>query len=246
MRRSVGIAAAVLFVAAASVLLVLLPAVRASLLVPALLVLPGYLVTVAVLPRHSDVTEQLILSLVVSLTITIAAGLGFALIGIPIGALAWAGLLLGVGILGVAMTLKRRERLSKPLQLRLPRARDALITLAALFLVSFAIQLASVGARESRTAGNESVPVLWLEPASATGNDVSVGIRNIGSVRGDFRLDLIADGSVLQSYRVEVEGRGEWSTTVSVRGSVARVDAYLYDYGSAQQLRHVWRVAAAG
>jgi hypothetical protein len=241
MRRRAFLVAVPIALLATVALLIVLPSVRASILVPAIMVLPGYLATVALLPERRDITEQLILSLVISTTLVIAIGLGFNLAGIPIGPLAWFAVLAVIALTAAGMAFKRRQQLSKPMHIRLPRARDMLLTLLAFMLVSFAIQLATIGARESRTAGDQSVPVLWLEPVAGSQTELSVGVGNIGSAHGAFRLDVVARGSVLESYRIELDGRSQWSTTFTVGPSQGRVDVMLFAFGSSEVLRHVWR-----
>jgi hypothetical protein len=230
-------------VALAAVLLALifLPPLRMAVIVPALMLLPGYVITAAVVPGRLDVAEQLILSLVLSLTFAILVGLALGAVGIPIQQAAWWVALGVIGLVAAAMAVRRRGRPSEPIQMRLPYRREVVLLLCAGLIVVIAIEISSVGARDARTAGDESVPVLWLLPESERERDLSVGIRNIGSLAGTYRLTVVIDGSPFRTFDVALEGRAEWSAPLEVGRSAKRIDALLYIPESVQPVRHVWR-----
>jgi hypothetical protein len=227
--------------AAVVVALVLVPAFRQSVIVPALMLLPGYVVAVAILPGRRDVSEHLIFSLLLSLTFAILFGLVIGVIGIPIEPTAWWVALGAIGLIAAVMAVRRRGRLGEPIQVRLPNRRELAMLVGAALLVVFAIELSSLGAREARTAGDESVPVLWLFPESDRQRDLTVGIRNIGSSAGTYRVDVYVDGSPFRTFPVALEGRAEWSARLDLDRSAEHVDVLLYVPESAQPVRHVWR-----
>ena len=225
--------------------LVYVPPLRVSVFVPALMLLPGYLVTVAILRERRDIAEQVTFSLLFSVVLTILVGLGLGAIAIPLQALVWWVLLGVIGVIALAMLLVRRSHLSEPLQLRLPQGRELVMIACAILLVALAIELSSAGARDARTAGDESVPVLWLLPQATSERNLTVGVANIGSSAGLFRVSVIVDGSPFRTYLVDLDGRADWSAPMRLARSAERIDVVLYAADAVEPVRHVWRAVAA-
>ena len=233
----------ILLVALATLLgaAVLFEPVRVALVVAAVLV-PGYLIAVAVWGEGLTLVDGILLSVALSVAALVIGGVALAAFGVDLSAVAWrVYLAIMAAIAGAAAV----HRLGRTQVIRAPafRAMDVAYAMLGLVLIGFALNVAAIGARDARTAGEQSLPQLWMLPAAADAGVVTVGVENVGGEQGSFELELLLDGSVVDTREIKLPPAQRWVGNFSIRGVVQRVDAVLYRPGSREPVRQVWRVA---
>ena len=235
--------AAVAAIAAGIFLLfTLLPAMRVPVAVAMIVILPGFLLAMAFMGERVSGAEGLLLILLLSMCAVVAGGLAMGVVGFQITATSWWFflLLLAAGAGGVAV-LRRLGR-GPAIPLRLPRTQEVVYLAAGLVLISFALNIATIGARDARTPGGESLPQLWMLPDDEDTNGVRVGVDNLGATTGFYRLELLVNGVAADSRMVTVDGGQSWVHRFPLRGVVERVDVLLYSEGASRAIRHAWRM----
>jgi hypothetical protein len=221
--------------------LLLLATLRVPLLVAAVVIVPGFVVALAVLRERLAGPEGLLMTLLGSMSLAVMAGLTMELVGVEITPEAWWLFVAPISLAaaGVALLLRRADVRGVPL--RLPRPREVAYVAAGLVLVSFALNISAVGARDARTAANESLAQLWILPGSDA--DVHrIGVENLGSLPGYYRVEVQVNGNLVETHRITVEGGDRWVREVAPRGVVDRLDVRLYPDGGTTPARHVWHL----
>jgi glycosyltransferase involved in cell wall biosynthesis len=191
---------------------------RAILLLPFALFLPGYALILAIFRRRGPgATERIVLALGVSLVIAALASLFLDLVSLRLTLRSWAAALavvtVGATLFGAAHTEAASDRSTPPRrrhafrpQLRLvPTA----ITLAAAGLVAAAVVLARTPLPSSSAPGYTA---LWLtrKPHSAA---LTVGIRSEEHRRTRYRLRLVLEGRTT-SRELALDPGETWQKTL--------------------------------
>lgn len=233
----VGLAVAAGLIVAA----LFLPPLRNAILVGVLLAVPGYLLALAVVGARLSVEEGVLLGVVFSIAIVALGGVGMGVLGIRISAVSWS-VYIGLVVILLGIVILSRPRLPRlPATLQGFSARDLGFIVAGLVLVSLALNVSALGAREARSAGQENLAELWITPADAGQQAVTVGLQNVGLVQGNYTLELRVNDEVAGSFKLTLQGRESWERTFPLRGAFGRVDVFLYREGGDRPIRHVWR-----
>ncbi|MBV9354691.1 MAG: DUF1616 domain-containing protein, partial [Chloroflexi bacterium] len=123
--------------------------VRTVVMVPLVLLLPGYALTAAVDPEwRFDVPERLVLTLGGSLVVATLGGLVLNWTAWGLQAGSWAALLAGTTLSASALALRRRQRVrpADPMQwCRSLELRQVLLAALAVLATAAALQIARVG-----------------------------------------------------------------------------------------------------
>jgi uncharacterized membrane protein len=204
----------------ASLVLIALPfegLLKALLLLPAVLLLPGYALSAALFPpRAISRGERAVYVLVFSVS---AAALGGLLwqFAFGLGRGAWAFVLATITLAACAVAQRRRTRMpikqrerSRPrpsrgqgARLDMPTASAALIAAGAAIA---ALAIAIDGLQEQRAESHFSA--LWVAPQTPASEVVEVGISNHQGAVHDYRLEIEAAGREIRSWRGRLGSNG--------------------------------------
>ena len=222
----VVLAAAVLVVATAALLFPGFGVVRAveGLI---LLVLPGLaLAWAALLAVDRRDPGVRILAAGLSLVLIPLGGLLMNLLPLSLGKFSWLGA--GAVVLGIAWLSPagRAFRLRALPRLPTPRPWPLATYAAATVLLLATIWIA----RNRADPFDEHFTQLWLVPTTQ-GEDVVVGVRNLEGATTTYRIDVTADGGVIQSWPDVVVPTGTaWTATLTgspATGIVLEARVYL-------------------
>ncbi len=205
---------------------------------PLIMVLPGYVLCVALFPqRDFPAYGRILLSLGLSIAVTVLGGLLLNLTPWGIQTTTWVFWLGGV-TLGVTV-LAALRRLSQPpssisndlahTAWRFDlRAGSALLFGLAILLVSFALLITRAPAPPQ---GLEGYTQLWLLPDPNTKTAVRLGISSNEFETTNYKLELQLGGKELQEWTPIILKPGEdWETTVTLPKPVGSdtIEALLY------------------
>lgn len=193
------------------------------------LLLPGYIVTAALLGLRLQMAERIALSIAMSVAVVIAGG--FLLNALPGGlqARSWAIFIWLVTCAGSALllarSLRRREQVPLgALRIPRPRGRDVGLVVASLLVLALAVGVAVHSAQGAQGAGYTQ---LWILPAS-TGTagaakttpsptaSVDLGVRNEESAPQSYRLILLVNGAQARTYLIQLQPGQQWRRSVTV------------------------------
>jgi hypothetical protein len=209
----------------------------AAVLLPLVLVLPGYALAAALFPPGT-IDRDLRIVLVVALSICATALSGTVLqlfVDLSRGVFAASLATLTIGAALVARR-ERARRPSRPISRgRLPHLPPAglLAMVAAIAISAVAIAIATAGANRQLNASHFSA--LWLVPQGApgfppNGPPVIVGVSNREGRETGYQLSLRRGTSTLRVWRFRLAAGDEWDATLpasELRGAgplVARLD----------------------
>lgn len=205
--------------------------VRAVLAVPLVLILPGYALTMAVLPNPTlGFVEQLTFTLGLSLAVAAVGGVILNLTPWGLQAGTWAAWLGTVTVVaGVIALLRRRVQSassSRPMIADLS-AHQLLMFGLAICITLGAIGLARYGAERQQSA---SFTQLWIQPADERGApNVRIGVENMERRPTQYRLELKSDGSVIHEWpSIDLAPGKTWEATAALGVSTGSVVATLY------------------
>lgn len=208
----------------ASLVLIALPfggLVKGILLLPMVLVLPGYALAAAVSPRGGlSRSDRAVYTVALSVGAAALGGLvwQFAFV---LSREAWALLLVSITLAGCAIAQRRRTRQapirdqkrpqspranperSRPSRLELPTVLTALIGVAAAIA---AIAIAVDGLQEQRAESHFSA--LWVVPPKPNSGAVEVGVLNHQNAAHEYRLEVEAGGREIQDWQGRIGSRG--------------------------------------
>ncbi|MFI5025416.1 MAG: hypothetical protein ACHQCI_01515, partial [Solirubrobacterales bacterium] len=177
--------------------------VRNIALVPLVLVLPGYAISVAMFgPGAVSRGERFVYTLALSVATAALGGLLWQLF-FGLGRLAWAFLMVATVLVAARVARRRRlPRLSRPsrrsFRLGLP---TALAMLASLVLAVVAVDTAVKGLHDQRAEANFSS--LWVVPEGPSGDSVEIGVWNHQGDVHTYLLSVERGGAALWRW----EGR---------------------------------------
>lgn len=182
--------------------------VKALLLVPAVLVLPGYAISRAIFPfGRLPGEERLVYTFALSVGAAALGGLVWQL-AFDLDRFTWAAVLTAITLLSCGIAQRRRatpkarrergrfgSRADSLPRLDLP---TGVALLAAVAIAVAAVAVAADGLREERAESHFSA--LWIAPESPTGG-VKVGVWNHQGAVHEYRLTVEAAGKTIDEWR---------------------------------------------
>lgn len=221
------------------------------------LLLPGYIVTAALLGPRLQMAERIALSIAMSFAIVIAGG--FILNALPGGlqARSWAIFIWVVVCAGSALLLARSlRRGASPslgaVRIPRPRRRDVGLVIASLLVLALATGVAVHSAQGAQSTGYTQ---LWILPSStgttgATATTpiptakVDLGVRSEESTPQSYQLILQVNGARAQTYVIQLQPGQQWRRSVTIalghgQGDVTVVATLYRPTISAQPYRQV-------
>lgn len=193
---------------------------EAALLLPFVLVVPGFAIAAALFPPGTlDRSDRVVYSFVFSISAAALGGLALQ-VAIGLSAGAWMGLLLAIA-LGAGIVAVRRGGLPfapwPSLRIEPGGALSALALLAALALAGGSIAIAARGVRDQQAA--QAFASLWATPVKVTRSStvrtapLSVGVWNHGGP-SSYRLSVSSHGREIESLPVRVGPDQRWQRTL--------------------------------
>jgi uncharacterized membrane protein len=219
MRRDLALAAALAFFALIAALLSAPVWLRAPLLVPLVLLLPGYAVAANFFaPRTVGITERGIYAVVLSIAITAVGGLVIQVV-LGLGRDVWAIFLAGVTLYASLRILldKQSRTFSVPSSIswKIPVAAVAFVLAGT--IATFAVISAGNGLRDAQA--KIRFTDFWLIPGGGSGtetDDLSVGLRSHEGEPRRYSLELRRDGEVLAQEDVRLRAGEKWEKSFAV------------------------------
>ncbi len=193
---------------------------RDAVLLPLVLILPGYALTCALfLPGEIRLDLRLVLSVAFSVGVSAVGGL-IVQLAIPLDRPVWATLLALVTVLASVVALRRRDGMPADTEqptLRIPRIGvvSLLAMLAAVGIGGWAIAIATEGAH--RQADDAHFSSLWLVPVgpSQTSSPVNVGVSNHEGRTAAYSLSVMRGGRTIRQWRLRLEANQDWQAQLA-------------------------------
>jgi uncharacterized membrane protein len=210
------------------------------LVIPLVMVLPGFAVTPVIFPqRHLTVAEQLLLNLGLSLSLIALSGLVLDWTPWGLQALPWAIFLGSITIVagGIALLGHGRKPLIslRELDLRINPRALILFTLAGLIVIA-ALLVARNAALQANTPGFTQ---LWLLPGDKVGqsqNQFQLGLNNQEEAVVTYKLQVKLGSMVLQEWpALSLKPFEQWETLVTLPPGLHsgdKIEALLYKAGA--------------
>jgi hypothetical protein len=179
--------------------------VKGLLLVPAVLVLPGYAISRAMFPfGRLPGEERLVYTFVLSVAAAALGGLAWQL-AFDLSRFSWASLLTAITLVSCGVAQARRARGGERpdptrAEPRMPRpdVPTAIAVLAAVAIAVVAVAVAADGLREERAKAHFSS--LWIVSHGAA-DGVEIGIWNHQGAPHRYRLRVTANGRTIEDWR---------------------------------------------
>jgi hypothetical protein len=231
-------------IGAAAALIPALPGgVRAVLVLPLVLLLPGYALSRAVFGRRSGAGERLVFALAMSVAVVALGGLVLNALPVLLTARSWTAFLVAVTLAAglVAIVTRRVPTRTRTKGNGPPRVRyfpGALFTVAALAIFAGALVLARTPL-PARTI--EGYSVLWALPDTASPRHVRVAVECKELDLTNYRLE-IRSGDTLEVRTFSLEAGQRWRAILPVEGTgdeLATFQAILYRRGEPIPYRRV-------
>lgn len=190
--------------------------VRAVVVAPFVLVLPGYALAAAIFPSDEiDSDTRIVLVVVFSMAVLALGGLVLQTV-IPLGAAVYAALLALATIGCSAIAMRRRALRSVPVEPSMPHLpgyASLAGLLVAILIAAGAIGIATAG--QHRQFERERFTALWVLP-SGSGNDFSaqIGVASHEPKRLQFSLRASQGGRVLRRWGLVLAPGDEWRATL--------------------------------
>lgn len=210
-----ALAALVAMAALLATTLGLSPILRTLLAVPLVLFLPGYGLVSAIFPSLVlPAVERLLLSIGLSISVTILAGLAMAATGVTLAALSWAVVLAVITLVVCAVAWVRRARrgLAGPhlTIARMPRSGIVMVFVAVLIAADVLL-----GSRLIAEQQQAPVPAqLWMVPISGQPNDALLGVR-AGGTPAEYRVTISVAGDQIYEFALDLAAAEVWERNVN-------------------------------
>lgn len=236
--------------------------VRVVVGLPFVLVLPGYVLSRAVLPRTvagsghrgCSLLERICWTLALDVALLVAGAL--LLNALPAGLTRTSWVVLGILVLLVAgLVAVRRERAPgsyrggpRLLPRTWPPPRRLVMSGAAVVIAGAAIGLAVFGEATKAAPGFSQ---LWLVPEAPAGpapagparaaasETAQLGVYSDEDATRQFRVEVRPDGEPAQTWSFSLDPGAQWQQSVEVPGSV-RTEALLFRGTDPAPYRQVW------
>ena len=221
-----------------SLLLVAIPIeglVKAILLAPFVLIVPGYALAAAMFPPgRLPAVERFVYSIVLSVAVATIGGLAWQA-PFPLGEASWTAILTVTTLAGCLVAWRRRKALYRAKGRFRPVAADAPAASLKLPKVgvptALAFLLAAVIA--AGAVAESHFTTLWIVPASEHGA-AEVGIENHQGAVHDYRLEVSQGSTTVTIWRGRLGARGKKLLPVGQTSAASpqRLIASLYRDGS--------------
>jgi uncharacterized membrane protein len=207
---------------------------RVAVELPLVLVLPGYALMAAAVPRPVlGAVDRLVFALGSSVAVAILAGLVLDVTSWGLRRTSWAVALAGVTVAAAAVAafVRRPGSSRRDAASAAPAPGPVLLFCAAALLALAAVGIARSGALRSEHAS--SFTQLWMLPTRVQGERaLRIGVVNHEGVSKTYRVVTHAGSTVLASWpRIVVPSGGRWSRTVVVPASPSartRIETDVY------------------
>ena len=211
-----------------------LPAAQVGLALLLVFILPGYALTLALLPKiELGMVERLLLALGASLAITILGGLVLNLTPWHLQPRLWIVLLTATTLLAGLVAWVRQAQ--QPA--RIAPARPIGFTLPQGLLLALAVLVAGVALnlnyRPAPHQGFQGYTLLWMLPDKASSQQVvRLGVNSKEFTKTTYRLQVKVDGQVVyERPAIELQPNGQWEDRIELsaqQASAGTVEAALY------------------
>lgn len=222
-------------VAAAAVVLSGAPSpVRLIGALPLVFVLPGYGLTLNVVPRSADLATRLAWTLALSISASVLLPILAGAAGAELSAGVWVAGLVAVTVVGELAALRVRRTMAPPR----PRPAVPVWSVAAVAVAGLVVasglwfSWADAESRASPTATQ-----LWMVPGN-TASELRIGVTSYGGAEAPARL-VVEEGSVRQEFPLSSEP-GTFETTWTISNPQDVVRASLYSSGESGPMREVF------
>jgi uncharacterized membrane protein len=190
---------------------------RAPLLVPLVLALPGYALAAILFPlRTISPAERGVYTVGLSIAVAAIGGLVIQLV-IGLNREIWAAFLAAVTIAAAVRGLRRGERgWTAPSPARMPRSIPVavVIFLTAAVVTAMAIASAGEGLREAQA--KIRFTDFWLLPGSGSAERLTVGLRSHEGKRAHYSLRLSRDGLPFATQRLTLRAGDRWEQSFAI------------------------------
>jgi hypothetical protein len=177
--------------------------IKALLLVPLVLIIPGYALAAAMFPGATlGRGERLVYAISLSVGAAALGGLAWQL-AFGLGRFAWAAILTSITLASCVVAHRRRAPL-RPDQIPAPSRRTgldaptAIGALAAVALAVFAVWTAIDGLQDQRSESNFTA--LWIVPLEDGAAGVEIGVSNHQSDVHRYRLIVTGEGQTIREW----------------------------------------------
>ena len=205
---------------------------RTLVSLPSLLLLPGYLLMMLLLPKRSiGPVDKITFSLGLSLAVAVLVGLVLNWTPWGLQAKSWV---LFLGVITICLAIVAELRQSNQVKISSKRLTinfhcGLLFGLAGIFMVA-ALAISSLGALKHRNPGFTQ---FWILPVEdATLKSVRIGISNYEGITMAYNLQLKAgDTIVAEITTISLESGEKWETEVNLSSefsSAETIEASLY------------------
>lgn len=210
------------------------PAVRLVGAIPLTFVLPGYALSLNILPRSVDTALRVAWTLALSIAVGVLLPIILGAAGVVLSPPVWIVSLAATSVAGELAA--RRFGLTVPIGLRRPsiplRAVTALLVAAVVVVNGLYISWSDAESRSSPTATQ-----LWMVPGA--GDELRIGVTRYGTDEERLRL-VVDDGANRQEYAVPLAVGQTFETPWQVDGNGSVVRATLYSGDAASPIREVF------
>jgi uncharacterized membrane protein len=214
---------------------------QAAVLLPAVLVAPGYAIGAALFrPDEIPSEYRVVLSVALSLSAIALGGL-LVQLALPLNRLVLACLLVLITIGAGLIAFDRRQ--TAPLNgNEAPRRRvrinpvAVLALIAALGVAAWGIEVATQGANDQ--LGKPRFTSLWVvPPRSGQGSGVSFGVANREGEATSYRLKVRRGSEIVEQWRFQLDPDQQWQAplTASIPAVEGRLVGSLYRNGRLDQ-----------
>jgi hypothetical protein len=239
-QRDLLIAILYVVVAAASVLADV-PLLRAVLVIPLVLFVPGYALVNALFPSLGVPTvERLLLSVASSLGLAIVTGLVLAFSGVGLSPTTWLFALVGLALIGLVGAAAQRVRNGT----EGPRFRVATMSRLGLLAVLGAVLITVNVLLGARLIGSEQQthpPLqLWMVPVAGQPLQAELGVH-ADDAGGEYTIVISSAGDVVTEYKPMLQPQETWQVVVVFTPNVRAqpIVARLYQPGATIESRFV-------
>lgn len=238
-RKDLGLAVVLVL---GGLLLSLLPlpgAVKTAVMLPAVLLAPGYAIGAALFrPGEIPREYRIVLSVALSVAAFVLGGLLVQLV-LPLNRAVLA-LMLSLVTIGASLVAYDRRRTapvnrSKPLDLAGINPLAALAMLAAIGVAAWAIGIATEGAHDQLDRSHFTS--LWVVPPGTGASPVKFGVSNEEGAAAAYRLQVNQGGKVLARWRFRLGPNHQWQSALAAASSSAHgpLVGRLYRNGALDQ-----------
>ena len=178
------------------------------------LILPGYLLTLAILPHyHFSWYERLLFSLALSLAVSVLAGVVLNMTDAGMEPTTWL-LMLGVITFGSFIVLFARTPASFRVMHSVSiKPMDVILLLVAVGIGGYALHISQIGATAERKAFTQ----LWIMNDASETDGVRIGIHNEEKQPLQYHLVLKSGDKILHEWpSVMIDADETWEETLSV------------------------------